>query len=363
MQARPSMLVSIACFALVATATARAAPADPATAPAVLAAAAREGKLVVYSSTDAAYASPVLKDFQALHPEIHVDYHDLQTREVYNRFIAEVAAGSGTADLLWNSAMDLQMKLAVDGYAQEYASPEARHLPAWATWKDRAFGTTYEPIVFVYNRRLLSDADAPRSHADLRKVAASSADRFAGRVIILDPSVSSLGFLLLNEDSRADAAFDETVRALGHIRTRAGAATGVMLERILSGELLVGLNLIGSYALAKQQRDPGVGIVYPRDYTLVITRIALIPKAAKHPAAAKVFLDYLLSARGQDAMSRVHLFAIRPDVSGDATAAALQKMLGPALHPIAVSPQILDDLDPAKRTALLAKWQGAVGGR
>jgi iron(III) transport system substrate-binding protein len=270
-----------------------------------------------------------------------VDYNDLQTREVYNRFIAEVAAGAGTADLLWNSAMDLQMKLAVDGYAQAYESPEVAAFPSWATWRNQAFGTTHEPIVFVYNRRLLAEAEAPRSHADLRELRPASLDRLRGQVMILDPERSSLGFLLLNEDSHADPAFDETVRALGRLRTKP----------------------IGSYALAKQQKDGSLAIVYPRDYTLVITRIALIPKAAKHPNAAKVFLDYLLSARGQDEMSRAHLFAIRPDVSGQATAAALQKQLGAALRPLPVSPKLLDDLDPAKRLPLMTKWQAALGGR
>jgi iron(III) transport system substrate-binding protein len=359
----PAVRAVLVSLLALASAPVRAAPAGPGTDPAIIAAARREGKVVVYASTDAAYAAPLLKDFRALHPEIEVDYNDLQTREVYNRFIAEVAAGAGTADLLWNSAMDLQMKLAVDGYAQAYESPEVAAFPSWATWRNQAFGTTHEPIVFVYNRRLLAEAEAPRSHADLRELRPASLDRLRGQVMILDPERSSLGFLLLNEDSHADPAFDETVRALGRLRTKPFPATGVMLERILSGEHLVGLNMIGSYALAKQQKDGSLAIVYPRDYTLVITRIALIPKAAKHPNAAKVFLDYLLSARGQDEMSRAHLFAIRPDVSGQATAAALQKQLGAALRPLPVSPQLLDDLDPAKRLPLMTKWQAALGGR
>jgi len=50
----------------------------------------KEGKVVVYSTTDAASAQPLLKDFQAAFPGIQVEYSDLNSTELYNRFIAEV---------------------------------------------------------------------------------------------------------------------------------------------------------------------------------------------------------------------------------------------------------------------------------
>jgi iron(III) transport system substrate-binding protein len=40
----------------------------------------------------------------------------------------------------------------------EYKSPEQSQLPKWAVWKDKAYGTTYEPVVFIYNKRLIPAA-------------------------------------------------------------------------------------------------------------------------------------------------------------------------------------------------------------
>jgi len=60
----------------------------------------KEGKLVIYSSTDSASVEPLLQDFKSLYPFLQVEYNDLNTTEVYNRFIAETASGSGGADLL-----------------------------------------------------------------------------------------------------------------------------------------------------------------------------------------------------------------------------------------------------------------------
>ena len=75
-------------------------------------AAKKEGKVVVYSTTDTAAANFLIKDFQALYPGISVEYNDMNSTEVYNRFISEKAAGGASADVVWSSSMDLQIKLA-----------------------------------------------------------------------------------------------------------------------------------------------------------------------------------------------------------------------------------------------------------
>ena len=80
----------------------------------------KEGRVVIYSSTDSASAEPLLQDFKSQYPGIVVEYNDLNTTEVYNRFLAEAAAGAGTADFLWSSAMDLQLQLVQGGNAQQH---------------------------------------------------------------------------------------------------------------------------------------------------------------------------------------------------------------------------------------------------
>jgi iron(III) transport system substrate-binding protein len=337
-----------------------AADASPGTSSDVLAAADKEGKLVIYSTTDSALVQPLLKDFGTLHPKIQVEYNDMNSTEVYNRFLSEAAAGS-SGDFLWSSAMDLQMKLANDGYAQEYASPEAKSLPQWAVWKNEAFATTFEPIVFVYNKRLLKPEEAPQSHPELVKVLKAQPDRFRGKLTSYDPERSGIGFLLITQDARLDPNFPETARAYGSVGVKLYTSVGAMLERISSGEHLLGFNIFGSYALARQKKDPSLEIVYPKDYTLVMSRIALVPKAAKHPNAGKAFLDYMISKRGQDLIAKAALFSVRIDVEGDATASALMKRLGGTLKPLPVGPSLLVYLDQAKRLEFLKQWQQAIG--
>src|SRR6266403_5969602 len=131
------------------------------------AAAQKEGKLVIYSSTDSASVEPLLQDFKAVYPFLQVEYNDLNTTEIYNRFTAESASGAGAADFMWSSAMDLQLQLASKGNALSYASPEISGLPKWAVWQNQAYGTTFEPVSIAYNKRLLAADAVPQSHADL----------------------------------------------------------------------------------------------------------------------------------------------------------------------------------------------------
>src|SRR6201987_1013205 len=104
----------------------------------------KEGKVVVYSTTDAKLAQPLIKDFEAAFPGVKVEYTDMNSTEVYSRFTSETAAKAASADAVWSSAMDLQLKLANEGLAAVYKSPESAALPEGARWKDTGYATTFE---------------------------------------------------------------------------------------------------------------------------------------------------------------------------------------------------------------------------
>ncbi len=333
-------------------------PGYPGDYPAQIAAARREGRVVVYASTDARIAAPLVRDFEAFYPGIRVDYRDMKTTELHYRVVAEKSRGELGADVVWSSAMDQQVKLINDGYAQAYASPEARKLPAWANWRDEAWGTTYEPVAIVYNKRLLAPAEIPSGHADLVRLLRERTSRFDGRVVTYDVERSGAGFLLITQDSRVNSAFWDLASALGQVRVRQNADSESMLDGIAAGDQLLGYNVLGSYAMLRARTDPRIGYILPRDYTLVLSRIAFISRGAAHPNAARLWLDHLLSPRGQALCAgEVGLGSIRADVPGEMTVAGLRGTLGDALRPIVVGPGLLTFLDQAKRNDFVRQWR------
>ena len=327
----------------------------------IVKAAEREGRVVVYSTMDSAEAAPLISDFQALYPGVEVQYNEMNSPDVYGRFLAEVAATGSSADVTWSSAMDLQIKLANDRYAAEYRSPESRNLPEWAVWHDEAFGTTFEPGVFVYNKKLVGPSEVPQTHAEFLRLITSRPDKYSGNVITYDIQRSAVGFLFLSQDSLAMPSLWNLVETLGARNVELEANTATMIERIASGKDLIGYNLLGSYAMGRAKRDPALGIVLPRDYTLVLSRVMLISRTARHPNAARLWLDYVLSHRGQQVLAQhSRVFSIRPDVTGEFTASSLSATLGTSARPINVGSGLLVFLDKAKHQEIIRRWQKAI---
>ena len=321
----------------------------------------REGRVVIYSTMDFAEARPLIADFEALYPGIEVQYNEMNSPEVYGRFIQETERDGHSADITWSSAMDLQIKLANDRYAEAYRSPEARFLPEWAVWHDEAYGTTFEPAVFVYNKKLVPADEVPQTHSEFLRLLTSRPEKYSGNVITYDIEKSAVGFLFLSQDSLAMPGLWNLVSVLGARNVELEANTATMIERIASGKDLLGYNLLGSYALGRAKRDPSLGVVLPRDYTLVLSRVILIAKNARHPSAAKLWLDFVLSRRGQTVLAeRSRFFSIRPDVTGEFTAATLARTLGPSSRPIGVGSGLLVFLDKAKHQEIIRRWRQAI---
>ncbi len=131
------------------------------------------------------------------------------------------------------------------------------------------------------------------------------------------------------------------------------SSTGTMMERVSSGENLIGYNILGSYALTRAKKDPSIGIAFTTDYNLVLSRLVFVAKNAKNPNAGRLWLDYLLSKRGQTITSeQAELFSVRTDMTGKDSGTAFAKELGSAVKPIAVNNDLLHRARPDQATRI-----------
>ena len=332
---------------------------------ATIRAAESEANLVIYSTTDAPVAKYLIADFRALYPKIEVEYEDLNSTELHHRFVAETQLGGHSADIVWSSAMDQQAGLVDLGYALAYESPELAQLPDWAKWKNQAFGTSFEPVAIAYNKRLLAADEVPRTRADLVRLLEARPDRFKGKVVAYDIEKSGLGFFLASQDADASPGFWDVARALGKAGARFELTTDAMLKRVASGQALVAYNVLGSYALAQAARDPSVGYVFPRDYTLVVPRLMFISSKAVNPNAARLWVDYVLSKRGQTVIANsARLYAVRSDVEGPMTATSLRSSLGDSMKPVVAGARLLRySGDQAAYRDFVLRWRRATVSR
>ncbi|TKV70537.1 ABC transporter substrate-binding protein [Rhizobium sp. AU243] len=326
----------------------------------IIDAAKKEGTVSVYTSTDAAQ-SQKLQDAFSKKYGIKIAYNDLGTNGAYNQVISEAAASQTTADVVWSSAMDLQMTLVQDGYADTYQSPEAAKLPAWADYKNTLYATTVEPIGIIYNTKALSEDKLPKTYAELITWLKDNKSTLNGKVATFDPEKSGSGFLHHSNDARNRKDFWDLARAMGEDGAKIYSSSGGMKETVVSGENVIAINIIGSYALDWVKQSPNLGVHFAKDYTPAFSRLIMKTKDAPHPNAAKLFIDFMLSTEGQSLLAESGLPSVREDVSTGLNIKTLNERVGGGLKPIAVDEGVLEYMDQMKRVQFLNDWKAALG--
>jgi iron(III) transport system substrate-binding protein len=222
------------------------------------------------------------------------------------------------------------------------------------------FGFTFEPAVIVYNRALVPPAEVPRSRVALIDLMREHPQRYGGRIGAYDIALSGIGFLFASFDGRNALIYGRLLEGFGRMRLETRCCTGDLIRELAEGKLLVGYNLLGSYAIAAQRQGAPIGIVIPEDYVLALSRGAMIPAQAPNPQAARRFLDFLLSPAGQKIVREEAFFS---DFSGQMP----EGVEGPALmvepgilRPIVIGPGLLPVQDQAKRSRFLRDWHKAL---
>ncbi|CAM3272343.1 ABC transporter substrate-binding protein [Paracoccus nototheniae] len=317
--------------------------------------------LTLYMSLDESLARPLIEGFQTRHPDIAVRFDDLLTGAIFDRIVAETDAGTATADVAFSSAMDLQIKLANDGYARPTPTPASDDWPRWANWRDTAYAITFEPAVLVYHKPSFAGRPPPRTRFELLDWLQGGDRQVQGRIGTYDIARSGVGYLFLARDQ--EHFFD--IWNLGDAMGRAGvqqfATSAEILDRVADGRLAVGYNILGSYAAEWARREPDLGLHLPHDFTVVLSRVALVPKAAARPDLGADFLAFLMSRDGQMILAeKLRLPAVSLEVSARAGQGAMPEALGAQLRPVPISPGLLAYLDQSRRARLIARWQQAL---
>lgn len=324
---------------------------------ALLAGAQKEGALVIYAAIDRQTGELLIKDFNALYPGIKVYLVDQAGAEVFNNYMVDQGKRREAADLLWSAEVDLQAALVKDGYAMKYHSAESGNIYPWANLRDMAYAVAFEPVAMVYNRKLLAEKDLPATHKALLKFVAE--ERFKNKIGTCDPEKNARAFLYLTGDQGSGFNFWTLVKGLGAAGLKLYADYATLLDRVSAGETLFGYNVPAQDAYVRAKADPNLGYFYPGDYTLAVPQTILITRGAPHPNAARLWIDYLLSARGQEIVARGgNLFPVLADVAGGEIAREPQKLpAGKGLKTMMPAGEITRYNEKGIRRGFVLRWK------
>lgn len=260
------------------------------------------GDVVVYTSRDQLYAEPVLKAFEqetGIRVRAVYDTGATKTVGLTNRLLAE--KDHPQADVFWNSEVARTIILKRAGALAPYVSPQAKDIPP--RYKDpegywTGFGARAR--VILYNTRLVSPEEAPRSLFDLTQ------PRWRSRVALGTPVLGTMAthhtalFLHLG-DEQARAFF----QALAANDVRIVVGNTAVRDAVSSGEVPLGVIDTSDAQEAIADGAP-VAIIYPDQDglgTLLIPNSVALIAGAPHPENARRFIDYLLRPETERALA------------------------------------------------------------
>lgn len=302
-------------------------------------------RIEVLSTTDMIAFTPVLEAFVARYPQRSIRYVQASSTELHRAIAEEVAP----FDLVISSAMDLQMKLANDGFAAP-VTMDVPDLPDWARWRNQLWGITVEPVVTLASRRAFADMPLPGTRRELIAALRENPARFEDRIGGYDPQVSGVGYFLYAQDAQVSDSFWRLAEVMGRLSATLYCCSDDMITDLRAGRLAVAYNVVASYAARFRPGDPDLVQIGDEDYILAIIRTAFLPAHAPDLEGGELLLQWLLSTEAQQIITASSGVALIPG-TGPA--------LSPQLRPIRLDAGLLVYTDQLRRSSFLAEWEAA----
>ncbi|MBL4786578.1 MAG: ABC transporter substrate-binding protein [Cohaesibacteraceae bacterium] len=314
------------------------------------------GTLNILSATDTKAIKSLIRKFELLNPDIHITYQEFDANELFETIRKHRDDPSYPVDIVISSAMDLQVKLVNEGMARPHNLVGAIDIEDWAQWRNELYGFTFEPLVLAYNKSMFPEAMHPKTRSDLASIMRDFPVFFNNRIGTYDIRDAGSGYLFATQDAIQSNQIFRLMESFGRANPRTYCCTSDILDDIARGKLILGYNLIGSYALARARQNPDIGVLMFNDYTIVMARTAFIHRDAAHVSHAKRFLDFLLSNAGQEAIAKNS--DLIPILREYRTALAPFEDTSPFL-PIHLGVGLLTYQDKLKKRNFLTNWEAS----
>ena len=269
-------------------------------------------ELVVYSGRKEMVLKPVADAFQKK-TGVQVRLKIGKTSGLANELIQEKTRPR--ADVFIATEAGVMEVLAKNGVLDAYVSSEARDLePGFRDQEGRWTGISSRARVILYNKNLVAEKDVPRSVFQLTD------PKWKGRIAVAGTrertTLSWVSSLVTVKGVEFTRSYLTKLHANG---LKVLPDNADVWQGVGRGEFAVGLTNSPNYFLARKADYP-VGVVYPDQddggpgTLLNLNAIALV-KGAANPAAARRFIDFVLSAEGQRILiDGAYEIPLKPDI-------------------------------------------------
>ncbi|MBI4525511.1 MAG: extracellular solute-binding protein [Deltaproteobacteria bacterium] len=274
----------------------------PAQEPPVIAAAKKEGKVILYLSAQMSLGQAISKAFERKFPFLKVEITRTSGENLLNRIRTEKLAGKIVFDVVYGATVPLLPQI---GVVKPYVSPEASVYTAkFREPNDLWTAASANYYVIGYNTRLVSRAEAPRNWDDLL-------DPRWKRKIALDPEEFSWFGAMESYLGEEKATRLMSGLARQEIQWRKNHTT--LAQFMAAGEYPIALVYAHGVEEIKNKGAPVEWVRTSKPIVVDVQPVAISAQAS-HPNAARLFADFLLSAEGQRIIFDDRKIPVRPGV-------------------------------------------------
>jgi iron(III) transport system substrate-binding protein len=270
----------------------------------------KEGEVVFYSGMIVNQAlRPVAAAFQKKYPFIKMTFWRGDSEPIATKVAAETRAHNPVGDVIEGTGLG---ELAVrEGLAQPAWSPELNAIPErlrdprslWAPTRMSYFS-------IAYNTRLVAADKAPKTYEALLD------PQWQGKMAW--PAITAIGAPLFVTNLRIAWGEDKAMAYLQRLAKQNivnfGAGTPRnLVDRVIAGEYPIALQIFAHHPLISAGKGaPVTSQLLPPVASAAAT--VLIPKETRHPNAALLLMDFLLSREGQEILASSEYLPVRQDV-------------------------------------------------
>jgi iron(III) transport system substrate-binding protein len=300
----------------------------PANAQDVRAKAEAEGKLMFYATFNAADSKTLVDGFKQLYPKIDATYYRATDSVMVEKIVTESRAGQHLWDIVMTSSF-YGHNLKKRGLFAPYDSPERKfyrdgYKDPQATWTSAY--TNYAAL--GYNTRAVPATSVPKSYSDLLK------PEWKGQIGMESRPYEWFGTMVKAMGDEKGLAYMRELAKQAQLR----AGRTLLAQLVAAGEFKGALTAYSqTFEVLKPSGAP-VDWVYlnPVFANIHPTGIAI---KAPHPNAARLFVDFVLSKRGQELIRGMNRIPDRIDMPPE------QSRLIEGVKPAFASPEVLENIE------------------
>jgi iron(III) transport system substrate-binding protein len=306
------------------------------TTPAMVAAAAKEGKVSWYTSVDVKVAEAVAKAFRAEYPNIDIDVERSGSERVFQRINQEYQSAIHNVDVVNSSDASHFIFWKQQKWLAPHTPPDVKRFPAQFRDPEGYFATWRATLsVMGYNTKLVDAKDAPTGYMDLLD------PKWKGKLVKSHPSYS--GTSLTGTYAIVKLLGWDYLEKLAKQGVQQLQSTTATPKSIASGERMVMVDGNEYNMFIEIDAKSPVKIIYPKEGTPFVTSPSAIFAEAPHPNAARVLENFLFTAKIQQlTVNEGGTRSVHPDVKDPPGRTSLSAIKILTDDPVAMLPQIAE---------------------